>query len=178
MNTKISDEILLKQLAVIFSKNPQYTLKELAEAAGISKASLYRICGTRENLEKLLVDKSRECIELIFQAVQKPCTDYPARLLELIRIHLENKEFLTFAYSMQVCQKYGYTERYLLTMDAFLLSGQKAGIFKIEFDAATLTELFISVFLGIIDAERRGRIAPAIAAQVFLKFYLGGAGEQ
>lgn len=40
------DERLIKALAVAIVDRPRATLKELAEAAGVSKATLHRFCGT------------------------------------------------------------------------------------------------------------------------------------
>ncbi|ELX4162395.1 TPA: efflux pump transcriptional repressor NfxB, partial [Pseudomonas aeruginosa] len=42
------DERLIKALAVAIVDRPRATLKELAEAAGVSKATLHRFCGTRD----------------------------------------------------------------------------------------------------------------------------------
>lgn len=39
------DERLIKALAVAIVDHPRATLKELAEAAGVSKATLHRFCG-------------------------------------------------------------------------------------------------------------------------------------
>ena len=39
------DERLIKALAVAIVDRPRATLKELAEAAGVSKATLHRFCG-------------------------------------------------------------------------------------------------------------------------------------
>ena len=46
-------------------------------------------------------------------------------------------------------------------LDAFFLRGQRAGFFRIEVGAPVLTELFLSLIYGIVDAERRGRAASA-----------------
>ncbi len=48
------DERLLKALAHAIVVHPRATLKELAETAGISKATLHRFCGTRDNLVDML----------------------------------------------------------------------------------------------------------------------------
>ncbi|EPB7030303.1 transcriptional regulator, partial [Pseudomonas aeruginosa] len=50
MDASVADEKLLKALAVALVDHPRGTFKEIAEAAGISKATLNRFCGTRDNL--------------------------------------------------------------------------------------------------------------------------------
>lgn len=46
------DERLIKALAVAIVDRPRATLKELAEAAGVSKATLHRFCGTRDRCSR------------------------------------------------------------------------------------------------------------------------------
>lgn len=175
MRTKIDDDALLKKLAVIITEYPRYTIKELAEAAGISKASLYRLCGTRENLEDLLSDRAKICIKSIVKIAEENYLDYYAAVESLIQIHMDCKEFLVFFRGMQLCDKYNCNEDYLPAMDQFFLRGQQAGAFSIELTSLALTELFISIFCGIIDAERRGRIATANSKKIFLTMFLNGA---
>ena len=59
-------------------------------------------------------------------------------------------------------------------LDAFFLRGQQAGVFRIDVTAATLSELFISVLIGLVDAERRGRVARAGLAGVVESTFLRG----
>lgn len=174
MNLKINDEILLKKLAILIIDFPRYTIKELAEASGISKASLYRICGTREQLEELLSEEAKKCIESIIQTSSEQHDDYVDGIRTLIAIHLENKEFLAYAQRTQLCANNSYQERYLAAMDTFFLEGKKKSFFNMDYDPATLTEIFIAIFAGIIDAERRGRIASAMMNKVFFNIFLNG----
>lgn len=53
----LTDERLLKALADAIVVHPLATLKELAEAAGVSKATLHRFCGTRDNLVNMRATK-------------------------------------------------------------------------------------------------------------------------
>lgn len=177
MNKKINNEILLKQLAVIIAEYPRYTMKELSESVGISKASLHRIYGTREGLQELLIAETRQCIESIIAIIEREYLDYGKALEELIQTHFENKEFLTFAQEMQVCERFEYIDRYLSVMDDFFLKGKKQGFFKVEFDPSTITELFISTFSGITDAERRGRIASSLSRKIFKNAFLSGTAD-
>ena len=63
MNTTTNEEQLLKHLAVAIVEKPRSTIKELAESVEISKATLHRFCGTRENLQQILTEKSSETLE-------------------------------------------------------------------------------------------------------------------
>ena len=57
----------LKKLAVAFYSVPKGTAKELADAAGISKATFYRIYGSREQLGDLLDGKGEWCCSGAFR---------------------------------------------------------------------------------------------------------------
>ena len=56
MPRPVAEEKLLKALAVAMVEHPRGTFKEIAQAAGVSKATLNRFCGTRDNLIEMLFD--------------------------------------------------------------------------------------------------------------------------
>lgn len=48
---------------------------------------------------------------------------------------------------------------------------------RIDITAELLTELFVSLVYGVVDAERRGRAASARSLAVLEQFFLKGAGQ-
>ena len=44
-------------------------------------------------------------------------------------------------------------------IDVFFLHGQQQGVFRIDIPAPALTEIWVSILVGLVDAERRGRVA-------------------
>ena len=66
-----SREEELKKLALAFCTNPRRTAGELAAAAGISKATFYRVYGSRENLSRLLSEKAREKVSFLMELVNE-----------------------------------------------------------------------------------------------------------
>ncbi|HCF4734777.1 TPA: hypothetical protein NIF12_006941 [Pseudomonas aeruginosa] len=54
-------------------------------------------------------------------------------------------------------------------------AGKKLGVFRIDIGAPALTEIFSSLIFGLVDAERRGRIARAGMAALIEQFFLNGA---
>ena len=68
MDTESREEEL-KKLALAFCTNPRRTARELAEAAGISKATFYRVYSSRENLSRILNERAREKISLLMKLV-------------------------------------------------------------------------------------------------------------
>ncbi|WP_319403787.1 winged helix-turn-helix transcriptional regulator [uncultured Anaeromusa sp.] len=177
MNTTANEEQLLKQLAATIVEKPRSTIKELAESVGISKATLHRFCGTRENLQQILTEKSRESLDSIIKVAQKDYQSYQDGIRHLVNIHYENKEYLIFTCGMHSSIENAYWVPYMKAIDSFFLNGQKKGAFKIDFNVAVLSELFISVICGMIDAEKRKRIASNGIEEVLEKFFLYGALE-
>lgn len=172
------DERLLKALAVAFVDHPRATLKELAEAAGVSKATLHRCCGTRDNLVDILTDHSAEQMKLMVDATNLTQANPLEALRQLIEGHLRHRELLLFLIFQCRPDTHIRDERWQAcnqALDSFFLRGQRAGVFRIDVSAAVLTELFASLICGIVDAERRGRAASSESARILEQFFLQGA---
>ncbi|RMS10245.1 hypothetical protein ALP75_205042 [Pseudomonas syringae pv. actinidiae] len=60
-------------------------------------------------------------------------------------------------------------------LDAFFLRGQREGLFRIDISAPVLTETFASLLFGLVDAERRGRVARTGMDAVLLQMFMQGA---
>lgn len=182
MTTPAPNDRLLKALAVAFVEHPRATLKQLADAAGTSKATLHRFCGTRDNLLAMLVAHALSALNQVIDDSKLNEVDPLAALKRLISGHLAHREllvFLMFEYRPDSCgpkaeeNSWGSYEE---ALDTFFLKGQQAGVFRIDISAPMLTELFNAVLYGIVDAERRGRAASASSAAVFEQFFLHGGG--
>lgn len=158
------DERLIKALAVAIVDRPRATLKELAEAAGVSKATLHRFCGTRDNLVQMLEDHGETVLNQIIQACDLEHAEPLEALQRLIKEHLTHREllvFLVFQYRPDFLDPHGEGARwqsYLEALDAFFLRGQQKGVFRIDITAAVFTELFITAWSMRNVAD--GRPAP------------------
>ncbi|NMK39352.1 TetR/AcrR family transcriptional regulator [Megasphaera elsdenii] len=177
MNINTHDEQLLKKLAVALSANPRGTTRALAEAAGISRATFNRFCGSRENLMEMIGKQAETALQEIIRLAQKKVEDYEATLLSLIEVHLKNQEYLIFVCGTQSSLENIYWENYLEGLDKFFLNGQKAGKFRLEFSNQMLTELFVSIICGMIDAEGRSRVAASGIEKKMAAFFLNGVAE-
>lgn len=158
MNSTSDDNKLLKNLSVAIVDNPRGTTKELAEAIGISKATLHRIYGTRENMENILMEKASNAVKSIISITEIDFVDYKEGIKILLKAHYENKEFLTFVCGYQLGVEDEYWNDYFKALDSFFLKGQKSGVFKIDFSVPALTEIFVASFSGMMEAERKGRV--------------------
>lgn len=175
------DERLLKALAVAIVDNPRATLKELAEAAGVSRATLHRFCGTRDNLVGMLLRHGEAVLNqvIVTSALDQP--DPVPALRRLITEHLKHRElllFLMFQYRPDTFKSEVDGLRwqsYIDALDAFFLHGQRAGVFRIDITATVFTELFGALITGMVDAERRGRAASSSSVHMLEQFFLHGA---
>lgn len=175
------DERLLKALAVTIVDRPRATLKELAESAGVSKATLHRFCGTRDNLVEMLEKHGETVLREIVVAADLEQTEPLEALRRLISEHLKHREMLVFLMFQYRPDTLGpdadgdYWQSYGAAMDAFFLRGQQLGAFRIDTTAAVFTELFLALIYGMVDAERRGRAASSNSVSTLEQMFLHGA---
>lgn len=159
------DERLIKALAVAIVDHPRATLKELAEAAGVSKATLHRFCGTRDNLVQMLEGHGETVLNQIIQACDLEHAEPLEALQRLIKEHLTHREllvFLVFQYRPDFLDPHGEGARwqsYLEALDAFFLRGQQKGVFRI--DVLKIDRSFVD---GLPHGEQDAQIARAIIA--------------
>ncbi len=184
MSDDAGHERLLIALSLAMVDQPRATLQELARAVGVSKATLYRFCQTRDQLVTRLMTHGAQVMKQALADSQLDSAPPREALRNLIEQHLAHKELAIFLMyhwkpdtEMQpdIMDSWsGYQE----TLDAFFLRGQREGAFRVDITAAALTELLMAVLTSMVDAERRGRIArlglAAMAEQMVLH---GIAGE-
>ena len=172
------DDRLLRALAVAVVERPRGTLKDLAQAVGISKATLHRYCGTRDNLQTQITEYAFAHISSMLENPALLSGEPQAVLRQLINDHLEQREFLLFLifhYRPDTHSNDPNCARFNALLDAFFLRAQQAGLFRIDIAAPLMTELFTAMICSMVDAERRGRAAPKDSARVLEQFFLHGA---
>lgn len=170
------DNRILPALALALVDNPCATLQELAKAVGISKATLYRFCRTREQLIERLMNHSAEVFNQVLRISQLDNGTPLDGLQRLIANNLKHRElsvFLMYYWWRSDSVDTAAEADWQNTLDSFFLRGQQQGVFRIDIPAPTLTELWGSVLVGLVDAERRGRVAraglPALIEGAFLR---------
>lgn len=152
---------LMSSLALALVDNPRCSQQELARAIGISKATLYRIYPTRGELVQQLL---AHCIQGLRDEITHSELDKgtPVEALHrLIAQALEHRElhaFLTY-YWKDANTDPGKEAGWEQALDAFFLRGQREGVFRIDVSALALTEIWTTIVIGLVDAERRGRVA-------------------
>lgn len=175
MSSTTNESELLKMLANVIAQSPRSTLKELADAIGVSKATLHRLCGTRDNLENMLMEKSIEAFNLIVHTATNHHKDYRKAIRQLIKVHYEGNEFLFYVFVMKPSFDEENFNNYMSSIDTFFLNGQKAGAFKIDFSVQFLSSVFSGGIFGLIDSQKRGRLPYLGITESFEEFFLNGA---
>lgn len=171
---------ILPPLALALVNHPRATLQELAKAIGISKATLYRFCPTRDLLIKRLLEQSLRTLDDALNEARIEEGPVLEALKRLNAKHLEHREFTLFLtyYWNEVEKPMEENAIWEPKVDAFFLRGQQEGVFRIDFSAATLTELWLGTVIALIDGERRGRIPRAPLAQLAEQAFLQGVMRQ
>ncbi|CAB5691447.1 Uncharacterised protein [Delftia tsuruhatensis] len=177
-STKQEDEgKLLSALALALLDAPQANLQELARAIGISKATLYRFCPTRDQLIDRLIAHAADTLSRAMRAAE-PERSLPLEALRRLSAHCQEHQtlllFLMYFWRSDVSVVQQIEHEWTSTMDAFFLRGQQAGVFRIDIPAAAMTELWLSMMVGLLDAERRGRVARAGLATLLEQAFLHG----
>lgn len=178
MSVEQEDSKTLASLAMGLVEHPRASLQELAKAIGISKASLYRFSHTREALISRLTTHSIGVLNNAIKGAGLETVEPLEGLKKLTSISLEHRElsaFLTYYWREGVETDPFESEA---TLDAFFLRGQQLGAFRIDVPAAALTEIWFSVLIGLMDGERRGRVARAGLANLVESVFLIGAGSR
>jgi len=155
------DTKMMAALALALVDNPRASLQELAKAAGISKATLYRFCRTRDELIERLLTHSMGVFSKAIDAAELDQGHPIDALRRLTGMYLEHRELTAFLiyYWRDATKDPAVAEQWDVALDAFFLRGQREGAFRVDIPAAALTEVWGSVVIGIADAERRGRVA-------------------
>lgn len=166
MRTAVIDEHVISELVIALARNPRASLQELATTVRIGKTTLYRYAKTREEL----IDTLRErCVSAMLEAAQSALQDslpVVEAFSKLVHNHLAHKDACAFLLSygrsprtpraQEVDQK---LQAYEQIMEAFFISGQKEGLFKIGLTAIGLTDLFNYAIAGLAESALAGRVA-------------------
>ena len=156
------DHEMLAALALALVDQPRASLQELARAVGVSKATLYRFCPTRDLLVERLMTYGIQAISEAITLAELDRDPPIEALKRLIANSLKHRELILFMTNYwekiaapDLCSAAAWD----VVMDGFFLRGQQQGVFRIDIAAPALTEIWSSLVIGLLEAERRGRVA-------------------
>lgn len=173
----------LRSLALALSENPGATLQELAQAAGVSRATLYRFAPTREQL----LDTVKQCVLQVMSQLLDDAgleTRPPLEALrQLTALYIAEKEFCAFLITQYVPYSTAHSrtpipDEYYVheqRLDNFFQQGQATGVFRSDVPCRWLTDLYFGFIQVLSESEHRGRIARADMQMLFEEMFLNGA---
>lgn len=177
--SKLGDR-LIDDLALVIALHPKASLKEIAEMAGVSKATLYRFAGSREDIISKL---ECHCITIFEQTVadEELAHGEPIEAMRaLISNYLTHNELLLYISlhcredQIASISNTGSWKSYWSKLDAFFLRCQLLGIIRIDIPAPVCSEMFINIILAVTQAERSGRTAVQESAALVEKLFMNG----
>lgn len=178
------DDKLARALALSIAQQPRASLQQLARAAGISKATLYRISPTREGVIELLMTLAIQHLQDALARADLHTPPYPDALQRLTDVVVQGREYYVFwNHAEWVRMIDARTETadlplpsfYGQTLETFFLNGQKAGAFRIDVPALWLVRAYDYLLYAAMDAVQRGEIAPLGMGAMVQKLFLEGA---
>lgn len=176
------DDKLVGSLALAVAQKPRANLQQMAQLAGISKATLYRISPTREGLVEMLSERASRHMGDALAAADLDRPPFSAALGRLTEAVMKGKEFYLFwsaALWMDLndvrndnVQGYG-ASFYSDALEVFFLNGQKAGVFRIDMPAKWLAKAYDFLLYAAVESAQRGELAsvgmPAMVDKMFLR---------
>lgn len=180
---KDTEETLLRSLALILTDSPGATLQEIAKAAGVSRATLYRFAATREQLLEALNQHALKVMSRIIDDAELETRPPLEALRQLIANHIAEREFCAFMISQfdpHIKRNCGATipaecDVFEQRLDRFFQQGQAAGVFRMNMPARWLTDIFFGFVFVLCESEYRGRIARADMQVLFEDMFLNGS---
>lgn len=167
---------LVERLADALADNPGCTMKELAEAVGISKASLHRIYTNKENICQILVDKERQIFADIQVVLQRTDSDWLADLQEIIGLLADNGPFVRCmgreTLPVQLTEEeWDHIDQKLT---GFFRKGREAGLLQGDFSSTDMNDIFIGLITGLIESMGMRQSSPGKVKRIVYEALLGG----
>lgn len=178
------DPAVIRALAAALVQRPRSNLADLARSAGISRATLYRMAPTRDEIIELLTAEGLRMMEAALSRGENEPAGPRAALDAMTALMLENRDLFLFVFNLFGEAGGPQDDAYYLPpewraledrFDAFFLRGQRLGEFRIELPAAWLSDFYWSCLYGAAYAIARGRMAPAGAQGAIMTSFLAGA---
>ncbi len=167
---------LVEKLADALADNPGCTMKELAEAVGISKASLHRIYTNKENICQILVDKERQILADVCEVLQREKSDWLADLQEIIGLFADNAPFVRCmgreTLPVQVTE--AEWERFDQVLTGFFRRGKEAGLLQGDFSSTDMNDIFFGLVTGLIETMGMRQSSPGAVKRIVYEALLGG----
>ena len=169
------DELLTK-LARALAQNPGSSMKELAEEAGISKASLHRIYSTRDSLCQTLVEHTTHILVDLMELLRREHHDFDGELKELIAFYVKHDAFVLFIGREAFVQMIDEAvwDSCDEALASFFRGGKEAGAWRADFSSEEMRDIFRSLVVGILEHNLWDGKYGKTAEKLIYRALLGG----
>lgn len=167
---------LLARLAGALAENPGSTMKELAEATGISKASLHRIYTNKENICTLIVQENKRIFQELCAILQSGSPNWLAALQAAIDLLVDNRDYVRClgrdSFWTEVTEaEWDVFDR---EITQFFRKGKEAGILQGDFSITDMNDIFIGLVTGMIESMSMRQSSPETVKRIVYEALLGG----
>jgi len=178
------DAKLAGALALAVAQQPRANLQQIAKSAGISKATLYRISATRDGVIELLMTMADRHMRSSISDSDLDNGQFISALSRLTENLIQQRElYLFWNASLWINlgdtkdqDIKGYSRSFFSdAIERFFLSGQKAGVFRIDMPARWIAKSYDFLLYAAIESAQRGEIASLGIAELVNKTFLSGS---
>jgi AcrR family transcriptional regulator len=164
---------------VLAERGTETSMSDIAEAAGVSRATLYRYFPNREALlgalkDAAMADLSGRLDDARLDAA--PAAEAIARLTRaLLTVASKYRALMLFKTSAEEAEA---EQAFIAPVHALFERGAREGAFRPDLPARTLSELYVSLLEGVIRRTLDGRLGVEDASAAITTVFLAGAGSR
>lgn len=178
---RMTREAVLEAATRAYAHNPRASTREVAAAAGISRATLHRLFPSRdaliEELGLLAVIRINEAYAAS-RLEEGPALQALQRLVDTLMPVVHQFAYLAGEWQLQQSERLMAADRDLQGQTERLLRrGQEEGSLRSDLPIAWMAHSLGGLLLAAEEAVRMGYIAPRETARLVLHSFLGGALE-
>lgn len=173
----IAAGILDTAATVLAERGPEVSMSEIAEAAGVSRATLYRYFPSRDALMGALVDAAMAEVAARVADARLDAVAADEAIARLTRaVFTAAGKYRGLGMLTKSLSDASRTERMMPAVIGNLFSrGLKEGVFRPDLSAQTLSELYASLLEGAIHRMLDGRLGAEEASASITAVFLDGA---
>lgn len=156
----IDRDAVLMAAAQLLVRNTGASMAEVAQAAGISRASLHRLVDGRKALVKELAELGMRKGKAALEAAKPEKGDPPEALKRVIAELVPVADLFNLLYREQeIDEVYAQGLELDTLITELFRRGQRSGAFRADLSAVWMTEAFYSLLGGAAMAAQQGRLA-------------------
>ncbi len=174
-------EAILLAAVDLYSRNARASLDEVAAAAGVSRATLFRQFADRDDLVRVAGLEALDDLEASLAAADLKRGTPEARLLRLLGVLVPAGQRLRFVFASgdmvddpRLAAASDRLDRYI---GPVVRAASKGGVIRPDVDEAWFAEVFEALLFACWTTVAKGAMAPADAPGVLARTLIDGFGQ-